>query len=34
VLLLRLLKFGRLLETSEIIRKNSRHSIATATFFA
>lgn len=33
VLLVRMLKFFRLVEFSEIIRKNSRHSISTATFF-
>lgn len=33
VLLLRLLKVGRLIETCEIIRKNSRHSYSTAVFF-
>lgn len=33
VLLFRLLKVGRLVETCEIIRKNSRHSYATACFF-
>lgn len=33
VLLFRLLKVGRLVETCEIIRKNSRHSYSTACFF-
>ena len=33
VLLLRLLKFGRLVETFEIIRHNSRHSINQYTYF-
>lgn len=33
VLLFRLLKVGRLIETAEVIRKNSRHSYSTACFF-
>lgn len=33
VLLFRLLKVGRLVETCEIVRKNSRHSISTFCFF-